>query len=282
MSIRLMTKVWDSGQYDSGTLLVLLALCDWANDQGEKLFPYLETLAAKARLSVKQTRRALQVLIEEGVVIDMSGAGITSVRTLDLKLDLNSQAFRDNLSLPTPGDKTSTRSGQKRPARGSKRPDGGTNVLPHIDNHQSNHQENHQGEPSCAGALAVVDQEPPSETDLAVEAFNKGAEICPKWTACRTLTGARRDAIEARLKAVGLRGWLDAVQRAVDSAHLGGPLPTSGSHMGWRMDIGWFAKLGNFVKISEGGYAPAPQSRPLGLDSIAHGLTAFLQGEDDE
>lgn len=121
-----------------------------------------------------------------------------------------------------------------------------------------------------------------SELELAVEAFNRGAEICPKWTRCTKLTDARAKAIGARLREVGLAGWLKAVQQAVDSAHLGGPVPTTGTHQGWRMDIGWFAKAENFTKCFEGSYAPGRQARPLGLDSIAMGINAFLDQQQGD
>lgn len=104
-------------------------------------------------------------------------------------------------------------------------------------------------------AVAVVAG--PSELELAVEAFNLKAKTCAKWTSCINVSHARRAAILARLKEHGLEGWRRAVDLAAASAHLGGPVPTTGSHQGWRMDIAWFAKAEHFGKILEGGYAPA-------------------------
>jgi len=37
MSIRVMTAVWDHSPYESGELLVLLALADWADEPGTLL-----------------------------------------------------------------------------------------------------------------------------------------------------------------------------------------------------------------------------------------------------
>lgn len=138
----------------------------------------------------------------------------------------------------------------------------------------SSPQESPQGPLSTA--VAVLGE--PSEVDLAVQAFNQAAETCPKWAECRQVTRARRAAISARLKEVGLAGWRRTVDLAAGSGHLGGPIPTSGTHQGWRMDIAWFAKAEHFARISEGGYAASRQDAPRGLASAAEGMRDFFEG----
>ena len=49
MSVKLMSKAWET-ELKANPLLVLLAMCDFANDEGE-LYPSLKTLANKARVS---------------------------------------------------------------------------------------------------------------------------------------------------------------------------------------------------------------------------------------
>lgn len=58
MSIRVMSEVWDHANLEGAQLLVLLALADFANDDGY-CWPSYETLAKKARVS---RRYAIQVV----------------------------------------------------------------------------------------------------------------------------------------------------------------------------------------------------------------------------
>ena len=68
MSIRLMSAVWDSRRYESGTLLVLLAMADYANDEDATCHPSIRRLADKSRLSDRQVSRILSNLKDDGVI----------------------------------------------------------------------------------------------------------------------------------------------------------------------------------------------------------------------
>jgi hypothetical protein len=65
MSIKVATEVWRGSRHKSGNLLVLLALADHADDQG-KAWPGVSSLARKARLSERHTRRCLSELLVSG------------------------------------------------------------------------------------------------------------------------------------------------------------------------------------------------------------------------
>lgn len=67
MSIRTMTAVWDSGRYDAGALLVLLAMADYA-DEEHVCRPSVGALARKARLSERQIIRILNRFKEDGTI----------------------------------------------------------------------------------------------------------------------------------------------------------------------------------------------------------------------
>jgi hypothetical protein len=67
MSVRVMSEVWQNSPYKGGTLLVLLALADWADDSG-RCFPKIPAIAKKARLSEREVTRVLGDMVEEGVV----------------------------------------------------------------------------------------------------------------------------------------------------------------------------------------------------------------------
>ena len=65
MSIRVMTRVWDTARAEGGALLVLLALADYADDDGYA-YPKEAQIAAKARLSDRQVRTVIKTLAERG------------------------------------------------------------------------------------------------------------------------------------------------------------------------------------------------------------------------
>lgn len=74
MSIKVMSRVWENGPQSQGELLVMLALADWSNDQGQS-WPSMEGIAQKARLSdARSARRIIRRLEEAGwIEIDVGG-----------------------------------------------------------------------------------------------------------------------------------------------------------------------------------------------------------------
>lgn len=70
-----MSVVWqDAKEYREGPLLVLLALADWANDEGW-CWPSVPAIAAKARLTERQVYNVLAGLQRDGVIVKKSGGG---------------------------------------------------------------------------------------------------------------------------------------------------------------------------------------------------------------
>jgi len=61
MSIKLMTLSWEL-EMQPTPKLVLLALCDWANDEG-LCFPSIRSIARRACLSQRQSQRVMQALV---------------------------------------------------------------------------------------------------------------------------------------------------------------------------------------------------------------------------
>jgi DNA-binding IscR family transcriptional regulator len=74
MSIRVMTAVWDHSPYESGELLVLLALADWADDQG-RCWPSVPAIAQKARLKERQVYNILQKFRADEIIQCAPGGG---------------------------------------------------------------------------------------------------------------------------------------------------------------------------------------------------------------
>ena len=63
-----MTAVWDAQRYEAGTLLVLLAMADYANDEDHTCHPSIGRLADKSRLSRRQVQRIMDRLKTDGVI----------------------------------------------------------------------------------------------------------------------------------------------------------------------------------------------------------------------
>jgi hypothetical protein len=64
MSIKVMTDVWAYADCKGSELLILLALADFSDDNGENIYPSMQTLAKKSRLSEPQARRVVQNLVK--------------------------------------------------------------------------------------------------------------------------------------------------------------------------------------------------------------------------
>lgn len=74
MSIEVMTRIWKVAPYGGGTLLVLLALADYADDYGI-CWPAQPDVAAKARLTDRQLRSVLRQLETAGDLLVHAGKG---------------------------------------------------------------------------------------------------------------------------------------------------------------------------------------------------------------
>ena len=72
MSIEVVTWVFKNSEARLGNRLVLLALADYAHDDGSNAFPSVSSIAAKARMSDRQVQRALKELEAAG---DITRAG---------------------------------------------------------------------------------------------------------------------------------------------------------------------------------------------------------------
>lgn len=74
MSIRVMTRVWEHAQYKESTLLLLLALADYADDNGI-CWPDIPSLALKARISERRATDIIKTLETEGAILFSRGGG---------------------------------------------------------------------------------------------------------------------------------------------------------------------------------------------------------------
>lgn len=69
MSIKVMTAVWEHSQHKGTELLLLLALADFAHDDGGGIYPKVDTMAKKIRMSERNTRYVLRKLEDSGELV---------------------------------------------------------------------------------------------------------------------------------------------------------------------------------------------------------------------
>lgn len=69
MSIKVMTAVWDHSTHKGSELLLLLALADFAHDDGSGIYPSLRTMGQKIRMSERNVRYTLRKLEESGELV---------------------------------------------------------------------------------------------------------------------------------------------------------------------------------------------------------------------
>jgi DNA-binding Lrp family transcriptional regulator len=85
VSIKVMSEVWaDAEDVSEGTLVVLLAMADWAHDDGTGVFPSQKVLAQKARMKERNLRYCLGRLEDSGYIerIGTRRGGIVEWRIL--------------------------------------------------------------------------------------------------------------------------------------------------------------------------------------------------------
>src|ERR1019366_2066654 len=74
MSIRIMSAVWQLSEYRNGKRLVLLALADWANDDGV-CWPKMPTIAEKAGITERGASGIMRQLVSDGVIEILDAGG---------------------------------------------------------------------------------------------------------------------------------------------------------------------------------------------------------------
>ena len=129
MSVAMLSRVWKQSKSRRNELLVLLAIADFANDDGEA-WPSIKTLAAKSRLCERETRYALRRLEHTG-----------EIKTRPAKGKAGCNLYRIIVSEP---EGHSVQGGTV--CRGTVMPQGGAQLCPSRGgtlvppNHQWNHQ----------------------------------------------------------------------------------------------------------------------------------------------
>lgn len=108
MSIRVMTRVWEHSQAKGSGLLLLLAIADFAHDDGGGAWPSISKLAKKIRMNSRTTQRIIESLVEMGEleVREREGPNFTNlyrVRLENLAPGKMPGVTSGKLPPPTPG-----------------------------------------------------------------------------------------------------------------------------------------------------------------------------------
>ena len=69
-----MSNVWATAEYSGNKLLLLLALADFANDDGSRVFPSVDELARKIRSGRRTVQRTLREFEEDGTIVKVREA----------------------------------------------------------------------------------------------------------------------------------------------------------------------------------------------------------------
>lgn len=85
MSIHVMNEVWRRSQHKGGALNLMLAIADFASDQGSA-YPGVPTLAQKIRMSTRNTQLLLRKLEESGELKVEEGAGPRGTNRYQIQL----------------------------------------------------------------------------------------------------------------------------------------------------------------------------------------------------
>ena len=129
MSVEVWSEVWRSGPSDHGELLVLLALADFANPQGE-CWPAVATIAEKTRMTDRGVQKILKRLIEAKRISVTVGGGRRNCNLYRIlqnpEQETPNTVHPEHGSPRTPEHKPRTR-GRETPNRRSPEPSGTVN-----------------------------------------------------------------------------------------------------------------------------------------------------------
>lgn len=86
MSVKVMARVWERSRHSGGALVLLLAMADFADDDG-RCWPAVSTLATKSRMSERNARYALRALEASGEIRTVEGGGRSQTNGYVVTLD---------------------------------------------------------------------------------------------------------------------------------------------------------------------------------------------------
>lgn len=112
MSIKIMSQIWDCGPDNKGQLLVLLALSDYANDEGIA-WPAVGSIAKKSRMTDRGVQKILRQLEDLGWLETVLGNGRKGTNTYRINPEPETpNTVHPELETPNQSAETPNRSAQ--------------------------------------------------------------------------------------------------------------------------------------------------------------------------
>ncbi|TWD77471.1 hypothetical protein FB547_1095 [Variovorax beijingensis] len=276
MSILVMSRVWQESSHSGAHLLMMLAIADFADDQG-RAYPSVSTLAQKCRVKPRAANYSLADLKESGeleikigrgprganlyrIALDRLGAGREDRRPLQHVAPMQPGAPLQSIAPPQCA--APLQPGAQTPATGCMFP-----LHPVAPKPSLNHQE-----PSVEATASVGSGLPPCQTQALpdcphlrmIDLFAKHLPELPqprpelwqgknaeamrarwKWVMTAKRTNGERYATTAN----EALDWFDRFfQNVAGSAFL------TGRNGKWACNLGWLMKADNFTKVVQGNY----------------------------
>ena len=108
MSIRIQSEVWEHSQHKGGTLLVLLALADNADNDTHLAWPSVADLARRSRMCRRQVQTILRKLESSGEIRTVQGGGyVDGKRKATVYRVFHPDDRKGEKTAPLEGEKTS-------------------------------------------------------------------------------------------------------------------------------------------------------------------------------
>lgn len=273
MSIHISSAVWKAPIANAGLKIVLLALADIANHEGD-CWPSKGTLAAMTSLSRRSVQEHLQTLREQGIIEIQSRLGAGGRQTSNFftiradKLPTAEQGGERNL-LGGEGAKSAPLGERNLLGGGSeKQPPLNHQIEPPVEQEKKM-----RGKPLAAAAngdqkelLELPDQLPDFPSASMVAAWNR---LCPTMRKVQALAGSRMKSARARWKELGstMPNWEAFCQRIEASDFLTGRVTGKGGGRTFTADFDWCILPASALKIREGKYdneKPTPKPTTYG------------------
>lgn len=203
-----MAQVWGHSRQSGGALLVLLALADFADDQGRS-WPSVPVLAEKARMSERNARYVLRSLETAGEIATIIGGGRrgTSGYLVTIGADIAPANPAGGQSLP--GGKTQQKRGNLRQKRGQ----------PIAPEPSLTTKEPSEKIPATADAAPAIPPKAPTFTDQVGEAVQRSLGSAPirlkgghwpKWLADIAIVLDEHTGHDAGLAVASWCSWVDS------------------------------------------------------------------------
>lgn len=253
MSIKLMSAIWHNGPSSQTERFVMLALADYANDDGV-CWPSVTAIAEKTCITERSVRRIMRRLCECGWLEIEPGAGRNNCNIYRVK----------TLTQCQPDTKSALTQCPKNPDTVSVNPD------------------TVSAKPSRT--IKKPSKGKPEKPDEAVQAFEAWNEIANRHglpTASK-LTDQRKAALQRRVKdAGGIEAFTGLIRVIPQSPFLMGNNPR-----GWKASLDFIAQPSSFEKLRDGIYhggkplEPKPEPTPDEIEQRRAQAERLKQWED--